>query len=504
MDRLSKADKITNIAVSRGFFFPTAEIYGSKAGFWTYGHLGTLVKSRWEKIWRETFLNLNDNYYEIEGNYILPEKVFQSSGHLDHFNDPLTDCKKCNFRFRADELIEDELKINAEGLDSKAMDKLVKENKLKCPRCGSDLGKVKWFNMMFDVKIGVTGEDLAYLSPETAQNPYLSFKREFNALREKLPMGLAMVGKAFRNEISPRKGFFRLREFTQAELQIFFDPDNIDEVKDWTKLKNYKVKVLLVKNRKKGVIEESCENLNKKFKIPKFFVYHLAEIQKFYLNVLKIPKNKFRFREFSEKERSFYNKIHFDVELDLETIGGFKEVAGLHLRGNHDLESHERGSKEKLKVNFDGKEIIPNVLELSFGVDRNIWALLDIFYKEEKDRVLFSFPSSLVPFDAAVFPLVRNKTRILKKSQQVYDLLKKEFDVFYDEKDSVGRRYRRIDEVGVPVAITIDFDTLKDDSITIRDRDSMKQIRVKIKDLNSKLREFISGKRLARLGKVVK
>lgn len=493
-----------NIATKRGFFYPSAEIYNTKAGFWTYGHLGTRIKKSWENLWRNYFLNLSTDYFEIEDCNILPKEVFISSGHLKNFNDPLTECAKCHFRFRADELIEDELKINVEGLTDKAMDKLIQDNNLKCPKCGSSLLPIKWFNMMFDIKVGATGNDVMYLRPETAQAPYLAFKREFSALREKLPFGLAIVGKAFRNEISPRQGFFRLREFTQAELQIFFDPDNIDEAEDWNKVKNYKLKLYLVKNREsKKITEITCEEANKKLKLPKFYVYHLVKIQQFYLNILKIPKDKFRFRELSEKERAFYNKIHFDIELDLETLGGFKEVAGCHYRGSHDLGGHQEGSKERLEVNINNKKILPHVLELSFGVDRNIWALLDIFYKEEKERTLFQFPSIVSPIDCAIFPLV-NKDKLPKLSKEIFDSLK-EFKIFYDDSGSIGRRYRRMDEIGVKFCITIDFDSLKKKDVTIRDRDSMKQIRVKIKDLNEALKKLINEEiKFEKVGKLIK
>jgi glycyl-tRNA synthetase len=198
---MEKIEKITNIATKRGFFFPSAEYYGAKAGFWTYGHLGLLVRQKWENLWRDHFLSLSDNYFEISGTSILPEKVFEASGHLSGFNDALTQCTKCNSRFRADELIEDSLKIPSEGLTDKDMDKLIKKNKLKCPKCGSLLGKVRWFNIMFKLNLGSTNDDFAYLSPETAQNSYLAFKREFGALRGKIPLGLAIIGKAFRNEI---------------------------------------------------------------------------------------------------------------------------------------------------------------------------------------------------------------------------------------------------------------------------------------------------------------
>jgi glycyl-tRNA synthetase len=505
MLNLTKTEKITNIATKRGFFYPSAEIYGSKAGFWTYGHLGTLMKNKWENLWRDYFLNLSDNYFEIHDCNILPKEVFKSSGHLENFNDPLTTCKKCGFRFRADELIEDELNKNVESLTAEQMYKIIKDNKLKCPKCNSPtLSKIEWFNMMFDIKVGAKKNEIMYLRGETAQSPYLAFKRQILALREKIPMGLAIIGNAFRNEISPRQGFFRLREFTQAELQIFFDPEKINEAEDWNSIKNYKLRLFLIKNRKQNkIIEITCEKTNKELKLPKFYVYHAAKIQQFYINILKIPKDKFRFRELSEKERAFYNRIHFDIEINLETLGGFKEVGGLHYRGDHDLGGHQKGSKDKLEILKNGKKLLPHVLELSFGVDRNIWTLLDIFYREEKERTYFDFPALISPFETAVFPLVRNKQPLLKKSKEVYEFLRKNFKTFYDETGSIGRRYRRAEEVGINSMITVDFDTLKDNSVTLRDRNSMKQIRVKISKLKETLQQFLEGKPLKELGEII-
>jgi len=497
---MNKTEKIMNIAKKRGFFFPSGEIYSAKSGFWTYGHLGTLMKKKWENLWRDFFLNLNNNYFEIEDTNIMGKEVFKSSGHLKHFNDPLTECKKCHFRFRADELIEDELDINATGLKDNEMNALIKKYKLKCPRCNGLLDKIKWFNMMFDLKVGATGQDTMYLRPETAQSPYLAFKREFSALREKLPMGLAVIGKAYRNEISPRQGFFRLREFTQAELQIFFNPDDLDKSENWDEVKNYKLILKTVKEKKLKKIK--CSEVNKKLKLPKLYVYHLAKIQQFYLDVLKIHEKHFRFRELNEKEKAFYNKIHFDIELNIETLKGWKELGGLHYRSDYDLKAHEKGSKQKHKVLIDNKKFIPHVLELSFGVDRNIWALLDIFYKEEEKRTLFNFPFNLSPIEVAVFPLV-NKDKLPEKANEVYDLLKDKFETFYDSKGSIGKMYRRMDEVGCNAMITIDHDSLKKKDVTLRDRNTMKQIRVKINKLNETLNKFFEGVPLNKLGKLI-
>ena len=484
----SKLDEITSIASRRGFFFQTAEIYGGRAGFFTYGHLGKKLKNKFEELWRKHIIGLSDDFFEIQSNNILPEPVFEASGHIENFNDPMTECKNCKFRFRADQFLEDKGVGGAEALSIEEMTKLINQGGLKCPKCGGQLGEVRWFNMMFSVPIGFDKEK-GYLSPETAQAAYLLFKQEFESTRRKLPLGIAIIDKAYRNEISPRQMFFRLREFTQAELQIFFDPEKINEHSEWDNVKKKKLRVKLAS--KEDIEEISCEDANKKLKLPKFYLYHAAKIQEFYLSILGIPKEKFRFRELSEGERAFYNKIHFDIELDLETIGGFKEVAGLHYRTDHDLSGHQKISGKNLEVFYDNKKILPHVLELSFGVDRNVWSLLDIFYGEGKEGSMFKFPSQLTPFQVAVLPLV-NKEGIDKLAEKVYKGLEG-FDKFYDSSGSIGRRYARQDEIGTSFAITIDGESLKKKDVTIRRRDDQKQIRVKIEKLNDILRKLING-----------
>jgi glycyl-tRNA synthetase len=317
-------------------------------------------------------------------------------------------------------------------------------------------------------------------------------------------MGLAVIGKAFRNEISPRQGFFRLREFTQAELQIFLDPDKMDECQDWNKIKNYKLRTFLVQDRKSNkVIERTPEQLHKK-DITRFYLYHLVQIQKFYLEDLKIPKERFRFRELSEKERAFYNKVHFDIEVNLETLKKFVELGGLHFRGSHDLGGHQAGSKTKLEVFIENKRFIPNVLELSFGVDRNIWALLDIFFKEEKERTLFTFPYKISPIDVAIFPLVR-KDKLPEIAKKIFNDLKDDFKCFYDETGSIGKLYRRMDEIGCSIMITIDHDSLKKNDVTIRDKNTMKQRRIKIKDLKENISKLLNEEiKFGQIGKAVK
>ncbi|MEK6945952.1 MAG: glycine--tRNA ligase [Nanoarchaeota archaeon] len=483
-----KIDEINKIAASRGFFFQTAEVYGGNAGFYTYGHLGKLLKSNWENLWRKHFLSLDDNFHEIQSNNILPEAVFKASGHLENFNDPMTECKKCRFRFRADQFLEDNGVEEAEKLSIEEMGDILREKKLKCPKCGGELGEVKQFNMMFAVNVGFNDEK-SYLSPETAQGAYITFLNEFKATREKLPLGLAIIDKAYRNEISPRQMFFRLREFSQAELQIFFDSSKIEEHGKW---KDVAKKILRVKlANEKNIGEKSCENLNQEG-IPKFYLYYLAKVQEFYLNILMIPKEKFRFRELSKEERAFYNKIHFDVEIDLETFGGFKEVGGVHYRGDHDLIGHSKVSGKNFEVFYDGKKVLPHVLELSFGIDRNIWTLLDTFYRVGKDGSMFSFPTIVSPIKAAVFPIVKREDFERIADEVVLDL-GKDWKVVYDKGGSIGRRYARNDEIGTPFCVTIDEESLKRKDVTVRERDTTKQIRIKIADLKNSLKKIVDG-----------
>ncbi len=483
----SKIDEIIKIANTKGFFFQTANIYGGKAGFFTYGHLGKALKSNWEDLWRKRIIALDENFYEIQSNNILPESVFKASGHIENFNDPMTECKKCHFRFRADQFLEDNKIENAESLSIGQMTEEIKKRNLKCHKCGGELSEVKQFNMMFPINVGFD-EEKAYLSPETAQAAYLAFKEEFSATRGKIPLGLAIIDKAYRNEISPRQMFFRLREFSQAELQIFFDPDKINEHPKWMEVQKNKLRI---KFQNKNEIQEiDCNELNVKYKIPKFYLYYASKVQDFYLKILQIPKEKFRFRELGETERAFYNKIHFDVEIMLDTLGGFKEVAGVHYRTDHDLLGHSKISGKSLEVFYENKKILPHVLELSFGVDRNIWMLLDIFYTIGKEGSMFSFPPKLSPIKAAVFPIVKGP-KFEKIAEEVVRNLRQEWNIFYDKSGSIGRRYARNDEIGTPFCITIDGDSLKNKDVTIRDRDTKKQIRVKIEELRDILRKLI-------------
>jgi glycyl-tRNA synthetase len=501
MDRF---EKILDVAKRRGFFWQSALIHGGMAGFYDYGHIGTLVKRRFENLWRGYFIGLDDSFYEIETSTLMPENVFKSSGHLAHFVDPVVRCRKCGNVERADHILEDELKESFEGVKPEGLMKLIKKHKIKCGKCKGPLEDVGELNMMFPVDVG-TGKEVkrAYLNPETAQGAYLNFKLEFEALRKKMPFGLAIIGKAFRNEISPRNALIRMREFSQAELQIFFDPEEIKEHPRFKEVERYKLRLLPVRNRKGNkIVEIPCKDAVKRLKLPKFYIYHLAKVQQFYLDVLKLPRRKFRFKELSDEEKAFYNKYHWDIEMELGSVGWI-ELAGVHYRTEHDLKGHQKVSGESMEVNVEGKKFIPNVLEISFGVDRNVFALLDISYDEEEERTVIRFPRLLSPFDAGIFPLV-NRDGLTEKAAEVKAFLEGcGFNLFLDVSASIGRRYRRMDEIGVAAAVTIDYKTLKDGTVTLRDRDSMKQVRVSISELPEVLERFIDGEKLEKLGKVI-
>ncbi|OYT43055.1 MAG: glycine--tRNA ligase [Candidatus Aenigmarchaeota archaeon ex4484_56] len=462
--------ELDEILLKRGFIFPSCEIYGGLSGFYDYGHLGTLIKRKFENLWRNYFLKSGDNFYEIETCNIMHEKVFVASGHLKNFVDPIVECKNCHKVFRADHLIEEKTKESAEHLNTEQLDKKIVELNIQCPKCKKSLDKVKNFNLMFPVIVGT--KEQAYLRPETAQGCYTSFKRLFESTRRHLPLGLAIIGKAFRNEISPRQGIYRMREFTQAELQIFFNPSE-----SYWKVEDYD---LIVEDK-----EINSKELLKDY--PEFYVYFLIKVQQFYLDVLKVDRKHFRFRVLREGEKAFYNKFHFDIELLSKKFKKFREVGGVHYRTNYDLSNHEKTSKENMHV--EGR-FIPHVLELSFGVDRNIQILLEQSYAKDKNRVYLSLNPSIAPISLCIFPIV-NRDGLYEKSLEIYNNLKKDIDCFFDSSGSIGRRYARADETGIPYCITIDYDTLKDNTITIRDRDTTEQIRTEID--YKKIVELVKG-----------
>lgn len=487
---MTAASELATFFRKKSFIYPSSEIYGGLAGLYDYGHLGTLLKHNFENLWRKYFLGLNDNYYEIETATIMPEAVFRASGHLENFSDPEVHCSKCDFSERADHFIQKTTKERVEGLTSEELTTKIKKHKIVCPLCTSELKPVTAQNMMFPLQMGTSAANRAFLRPETAQSPYVNFKTQYELQRKKLPLGLALIGRAYRNEISPRNLTLRQREFTQAELQIFFNPKTINDYPDFDNIKNEKLRTLLLEDRSKDkVVERTATELLKKG-LPQFYIYHLVKIQQFYCKELHIPTEKFRLYQLSDTEKAFYNKYHFDIEIDLSEHG-FTEMGGLHYRTDHDLSGHQKISKQSMEVLDDtsNEKFIPHVLELSFGVDRNVYALLDLNYEDNKERgnIILKLPPKLSPLYCAVFPLVKNKEEITAKAGQVYQQVKTAYTTLYDETGSIGRRYARADEIGIPFCITIDFETLHDNAATVRHRDTTIQKRINI----DRLKEYL-------------
>ncbi|HKV89755.1 MAG TPA: glycine--tRNA ligase, partial [Thermoplasmata archaeon] len=465
---------------------PTAEIYGGVAGLYDYGPLGAELKRRVEDAWRAWFLGLSEDYYAIEAAEILPEAVVRASGHLEHFTDPEVTCGTCHKAFRPDTLLE---KSHPEGVDGVAPERIaewLRDAHAKCPNCGStDLSVPTPFPMMLGVSLGVGDGERAYLRPETAQSSYLAFARMWEVGRKALPLGVAVVGRAYRNEIAPRQLLYRMRAFTQAELQIFFDPQGfpvpIDEV---ASLELPVVRASVRESGDEAPHPTSVAALVRDGELPEFYAYHLAHTYRFFRDILGLPAEKVRLWEKSDRERAFYNRIQFDVEVLVESLGGFREVGAVHYRGDYDLTRHSEGSKQDLSVARPegGGRLVPHVLELTFGVDRAIWAIADAGVGTEGDRTLWRLPAPLAPATVGVFPLIR-KAHSLYASELADRLTGEGIRVDFDTAGTIGKRYARADEAGTPFCVTVDGDTMKEGVVTVRHRDSMEQDRVKTSEL---------------------
>ena len=484
-------EEVMSLSVRRGFLWPAVELYGGFAGFYDYGHNGVLLRRHWEDAWLEHFLGLNDNYHLIDTSTVLPFAALKASGHVDHFTDLLVTCTRCGESYRADHLLEEMTHEEHEGLSSAEVDARIKALGVRCPKCKGELGPSRPFNMMFPVSVGPTGKDSAFLRPETAQGAFLNFKREFEALRRKLPLGLAIVGRAYRNEISPRQGTYRMREFLQAELQIFFDPEAFADQLPYAGMADESVRLCWAAEKNEPVAHELPARELVSRGLPSWYVYHLLHVQRFYRDVLAIPADRLRFAELDEQERAFYNRIHFDIQVRQDSLGGFREVGGVHYRTDHDLGGHEAASHERQSVTVGAKKVMPHVLELSFGVDRNVWALLDAGYVPGARAVLHLAPR-LSPVTVAVFPLV-NKDGLPERAEALCGRLRKSFTAFYDDAGSIGKRYARMDEIGTAFCVTVDHETLEGRGVTVRDRDSQKQVRIAEEELPSRLRHLVSG-----------
>ncbi len=448
-------EKIVSLCKRRGFIYQGSEIYGGLAGTWDYGPLGSLLKRNIEESWLKFFVTSKDNMYLIDTPILMHPKVWEASGHTTEFIDPLVDDLKTKKRYRADHLLE-EAGVDAEKLTVPEMDAKIKELGLKSPE-GNPLSDVRKFNLMLETKMGAVEETAltTYLRPEEAQSMFVNFKNILDSLSPKIPFGIAQIGKAFRNEITPRDFTYRLREFEIMEFEYFIHPSaNWEELFD-----------------------------------------QFLEEQKKWLGSIGVDTKKLHPLTHPDTARAHYSKK--TVDLEFEYPFGTKELTGLAHRGNYDLSQHQKFSQKSLEI-FDEEtkeKYLPHVLEPTVSVDRAILALLVSAYSEEKMeddiRVYLKFPAGIAPYIACVSPLLKNKPELQTKAREVFSMLKKEFgNVVYDDNGNIGKRYRRQDEIGTPFCATVDFDTLTDNMVTVRDRDTGTQERIKIEDLKN----FIQSK----------
>jgi len=475
-------DDVMKLALERGFYFPSSEIYAdAQAGFWEYGPSGVSLKNKFLELWRRELVR-RDKMIEIDGSQIMSKSVFDASGHLASFADPIVRCKKCKSTHRADKIIVEVSQIEIpESADLDEFDKTIVEKNIKCPKCNGDFENAKKFNMMFEVGIGPEGES-AYLRPETCQSIFVDFPRIFKTMRGKLPLGIAQTGKSFRNEIAPRQSLLRLREFYQAEIEVFCNPAKLNDLGKFSEIKDTKIRIQIDNEIKSMTCKEAVDSQT----IPNEFVaYYLAILAEFYEKT-GINMEKSRFRKLGDKEKAFYAEVAFDFEV--ETAVGWLELVACNYRADYDLNSHATKSKEKFEVMDGDEKVLPHVFELSMGIDRSMYTILEHSLREDKEneRMVLSLKPYLSPIHVGVLSLVK-KDGLAEKTDEVYLSIKRKYDVFLDHSGAIGRRYRRLDEVGAPYAITIDHQTLDDDTVTIRMRDSMEQSRIKISELDEKL-----------------
>ncbi len=475
-------EQIIQLALERGFYFPSCEIYSdAQAGFWEYGPSGVSLKNKFIELWRRELVR-RDRMWEIDGSQIMSENVFVASGHLASFADPIATCTKCKSIFRADKMIAEITSIVVpENADLEEFDKIIAEKKIVCTKCKGSLENIKKFNMMFKVGIGAQGEP-AYLRPETCQSIFVDFPRLFKTMRGKLPIGIAQIGKSFRNEISPRQSLLRLREFYQAEIEVFCNPNKLDDLAKFSEVENTQIRIMIDDTIKNMTCKEALDS----GLVPnKLVAYYLGLLVEFYQKT-GIDVARSRFRKLGEKEKAFYATVAFDFEVETNT--GWLELVACNYRSDYDLKSHANTSKEKFEVMDDETKVLPHVFEISMGIDRSLYTMIEHRLREDKenDRVVLSLEPYLSPVHVGVLSLVK-KDGLAEKTDEVYIMLRKKYDAFLDHSGAIGRRYRRLDEVGAPFAVTIDHQTLEDGTVTIRNRDSMSQERIKISELDSHL-----------------
>ena len=427
-------EKIVSLCKRRGFVFPSSEIYGGLASCWDYGPFGVELKRNIKDAWWKTIVQERDDVVGLETSIMMHPKIWEASGHIDRFTDPLVECKSCHLRWRAEELGDE-----------------------KCPKCGGELTKPRMFNLMFKTFMGPVEDEAStiYLRPETAQGMFVNFENAVTISRKKLPLGIAQIGKSFRNEITPGNFVFRTREFEHMEMEYFVKPG---DDKQW-------------------------------------FDYWVKERFNWYID-LGIKKENLRLRQHGKEELAHYAKDCYDIEYLFPM--GWAELEGIANRGDYDLTQHAKFSGKDLSFydNENGQHYIPYIIEPSAGVERSFLAFLIDSYREEvvegEKRVVLSLHPSLTPIKVAVLPLSRNE-KLTPLAKEIYGQLRSSFITYYDDSQSIGRRYRRQDEIGSLFCVTIDFESLEDHQVTIRDRDSLAQIRVPIKELEKTLRAKLGG-----------
>ncbi len=456
----NKMEKIVGWAKRRGFVFPSSEIYGGFGAVYDFGPYGVELAKNIKENWWKVMVQENENIIGLDSSIFMHPKVWEASGHVSGFSDPLAECKQCHSRLRVDHLLEDIGVFADEKMSDEEINKLLDENRdeIKCPKCGTkgQFSKAKSFNLLVKSNLGNFTEDWnkepAYLRGETCQGIYINFKNVLDSTRQKIPFGIAQIGKAFRNEITARQFIFRKREFEQMEFQYFVHPNEaMKSYEEWRERRwQYYLDL--------GIKEENLK-------------WHKHE------NLV------------------FYAKAAWDIDYNFPF--GFKELEGIHYRTDYDLTQHSKFSGKDLSYRNPqtNEKYIPHILEASVGVDRTFLAVITDAYTEEKledgnERVMMKFPKKLAPIKVAIFPLLKNKPELVTKAREIYNSLKSQYMCEFDDNGNIGKRYRRQDEIGTPYCLTVDFETLENDTVTIRDRDTMVQERVKVE----KLEEFLKNK----------
>ncbi len=491
-------DALINLSARRGIILPAYSIYGEAAGFYDYGPIGTRIKNNIVAAWRRHFIEGLGNL-EIEATIAGPDKVFEASGHLKTFTDPITVCKKCGASYRVDKMLAEHYgKTGHVAMAERAkhgtigdLSSMLGEAGLKCEKCGTALTEVTPFNLMLGTKLGPTGKVQGYLRPETAQGIFIDFKQVYRTNTMKLPMAIGQVGRVFRNEISPRNMLIRMREFSQMELEYFFDPEEhgalvIDGTIIEDKFLDTEVNFLTRADQRGSGPEYRPMMLKEALasgSVPnKLMAYLIYEEQKFLLSIGFAPES-FRFREMLEDELPHYSKGNVDLEARLGN--GFEELAGNAYRTDFDLKNHERMSGEDMSVTVNERKFVPHVVEQSFGIDRVFWCLLanSLYYDDQRGWEVLALKEGLAPYTYAVFPLQKDEKLVGMATGLAKTLKAKGVGAYYSATASIGKRYARADEVGVPYAITVDFQSVEDGTVTVRNASDTKQQRVSINSI---------------------